>query len=52
MAGKHHKNTWAISSQLLGKWVAVATDTHATVEVLLDYNKGNSLFYVVHAKML
>jgi hypothetical protein len=26
--------------------------TPATVEVLLDYNNGNGVFYVVHAEML
>jgi hypothetical protein len=52
MASKHVNNTGAIAMKLLGKWVPVATDTHATVEVLLNYNNGNGVFYVVHAGML
>jgi hypothetical protein len=51
-AGKHFNNTGAIARQLLGKWVLAATDTHATVEVLLGYNNGNGVFYVVRAEML
>jgi hypothetical protein len=35
-----------------GKRVPAATNTHATVEVLLDYNNGNGVFYVVRAEML
>jgi hypothetical protein len=35
-AGKHDDNTRAIARQLLGKWVPAATDTHTTVEVLLE----------------
>jgi hypothetical protein len=52
MLHKRVNNTWAIARQLLGKGVPVATNTHVTVEVLLDYNNGNSVFYVVHAEML
>jgi hypothetical protein len=51
-AGKHTNNTRAITRQLLSKWVPAATDTHATVEVLLEYNNGNGIFYVVRAEML
>jgi hypothetical protein len=51
-AGKHVKNTRAIARQVLGKRVPAATDTYATVEVLLDYNNGNGVFYVVRAEML
>jgi hypothetical protein len=51
-AGKHVNNTRAIARQLLGKRVTAATDTHATVEVLLDYNNRNGVFYVVRAEML
>jgi hypothetical protein len=51
MAGKHFNDTWAIAWQLLGKWVPVATDTHAMVKVLLDYNNGKDVLYKVHAKM-
>jgi hypothetical protein len=51
-AGKHANNTRAIASQLLGKRVPAATDTHAMAEALLDYNNGNSVFYVVRAEML
>jgi hypothetical protein len=51
-AGKHVKNTRAISRQLLGKRVRAATDTHATVEILLDYNNQNGVFYVVRAEVL
>jgi hypothetical protein len=46
-AGKHVNNTWAITRQLLGKWVPAATDILVTVKVLLDYNNGNGIFYVV-----
>jgi hypothetical protein len=35
-----------------GKRILTATNTHATVEVLLDYNNGNGVFYVVRAEML
>jgi hypothetical protein len=52
MAGKHINNTWAIARQLLGKWVPTATNMHATIEVLLDYNNGYGVFCVVHAEML
>jgi hypothetical protein len=37
---------------MLGKRVPAATDTHAMVEVLLDYNIGNGVFYLVRAEML
>jgi hypothetical protein len=37
---------------MLGKRVPTATDTHVTVEVLLDYNNGNGVFCVVRAEML
>jgi hypothetical protein len=49
-AGKH-VNTRAIARQLLGKRVPAATDTHTTVEVLLDCKNGD-VFYVVRAEML
>jgi hypothetical protein len=46
--GKYISNTRAIAKQLLGKRVPAAT-----VEVLLlDYNNGNGVFYVVRAEML
>jgi hypothetical protein len=48
-AGKHVNNTRAIARQLLGKQVPTSTDTHATVDVLFDYNNGNGVFYVVRA---
>jgi hypothetical protein len=51
-AGKHVNNTQAIARQLLGERVPAATDTHATVEVLLDYNNGNDVLYVVRAEVL
>jgi hypothetical protein len=35
-AGKHVSNTRVIARQMLGKRVLAATDSHATVEVLLD----------------
>jgi hypothetical protein len=50
--GKHVNNTRAIARQLLGKRIPAATDTHATVEVFLDYNNGNGIFYVVRAELL
>jgi hypothetical protein len=46
-AGEHINNTQAIARQLFGKWVPAST-----VEVLLDYNKGNGVFCVVRAEML
>jgi hypothetical protein len=51
-ADKHVNNTRAIARQPLGKQVPAATDTHATLEVLLDYNSGKGVFYVVRAEML
>jgi hypothetical protein len=36
---------------MLGKQAPAAADTLATVEVLLDYNNGNGVFYVVRAEM-
>jgi hypothetical protein len=41
---KHVSNARAIARQLLGKGVQAAADTHATVEVLLDYKNGNGVF--------
>jgi hypothetical protein len=41
-AGKHVNDIRALTRQLLRKRVPAATDTHATVEVLLNY-----VFYVV-----
>jgi hypothetical protein len=52
MAGKYVSDILAIGRQLLGKLVPAATDTRVTVEVLLDYNSGSGVFYVVRAKML
>jgi hypothetical protein len=52
MAGKRVNNTQAIVRQLLGKRVPAATNTHATIEVLLNYNNGKGVFYVVRAEML
>jgi hypothetical protein len=49
-AGKHVNNTRAIARQLIGKRIPEATDMHATVEVLLDYNNGNGVLYVVRAE--
>jgi hypothetical protein len=46
-AGKHVNNTRAIARQLLGKRVPAAT-----VEVLLDYNSGNGVFYTVRAYVI
>jgi hypothetical protein len=51
-AGKHKNNTWAIARQLLCQRVPAATDTHETIETLLDYNNGNGALYVLRAKML
>jgi hypothetical protein len=50
-AGKHVNNTRVTARQLLCKRVLEATDTHATVKVLLDYNNGNGFSYVVRAKI-
>jgi hypothetical protein len=47
----HVNNSRANAKQLLGIWVPAATDTHATVEILLDYNNGNDVFYVVCYKL-
>jgi hypothetical protein len=52
IASKHINNTWDIAGQLLDKWVPAAMDTHTMVKVLLNYNNGNSVLYVVRAKML
>jgi hypothetical protein len=52
MANKHVKNTTAIARQMLGKRVPAAKDTHATIEVLLNYNNGNNVFYVIHTEVL
>jgi hypothetical protein len=49
-ACEYVNNTRAIARQLLGKRVPTETDTHATVEVLFDYNSGNGVFYVVDAE--
>jgi hypothetical protein len=35
-----------------GKHVPAATDTHAKVEVLLNYNDVNCVFCVIRAEML
>jgi hypothetical protein len=51
MAGKQVSSTRAIDRKLLGKQVPAAMDMHATVEVLLDCNSGNGVFYVVHAEL-
>jgi hypothetical protein len=51
-AGKHIKNTRAVARQQLRGHVPTATDTHATVELLLDYNNGKGVSYVVRAEML
>lgn len=50
--GKHINNTWAITRQLLDKRAPAKKDMRATVEVLLGYNNGNGVFYVVRAEML
>jgi hypothetical protein len=50
--GKRVNNPRAIARQLLGKRVLAATDMHATVEVLLDYNNGNGIVYVVRTEIL
>jgi hypothetical protein len=51
-AGKHVNNTRAIARQLHCKRVPAAKETHATIEVLLDYNNGSGDFYDVRAEML
>jgi hypothetical protein len=51
-AGKHVRNTLAIVRQMLDKRVPAATDAHATVDVLLNYNNGNGVFHMVRAEML
>jgi hypothetical protein len=51
-AGKQINNNRALARQLHGKRVPAATNTHATVEILLDYNNGNGVFCVVRAEML
>jgi hypothetical protein len=51
MARKHVNNIRAIARQLLGKRVLAATNTHATVEVLLVYNNGSGVLSVVRAQM-
>jgi hypothetical protein len=51
-AGEHVNNTRAIARQPLGKRVPTATDSHVTVDGLLDYNNGKGVSYVVRAEML
>jgi hypothetical protein len=51
-AGKDVSGSRAIAKQLLGKRCPAATDSHATVEILLDYNSGNGALCVVLAEML
>jgi hypothetical protein len=34
------------------QWADKQTSLYATVEILLDYNNGNCVFYVVRAKKL
>jgi hypothetical protein len=46
------KYTRAVSRQRLGKHVPVATNTQATIEVMLGYNDRHNVFYVVRAEML
>jgi hypothetical protein len=51
MVGKFVSNTRAIARQLHGKRVPATTDTYAAIALFLEYNNGNSVFYVVHAEM-
>jgi hypothetical protein len=51
-AGKHINNTLAITRQPLGKEVPVTMNTYAMVKVLLLYNNGIGVFYVVLAEIL
>jgi hypothetical protein len=51
-AGKHINNTRPIDRKVLSKRVPATKDTHATVEVLLEYNNEHCVFYVVRAEML
>jgi hypothetical protein len=51
-AGIRIRDILPIARQLLGKRVPAATDTHATVEVVLDYNSVRCVFYVVRAEVL
>jgi S-adenosylmethionine:tRNA-ribosyltransferase-isomerase (queuine synthetase) len=51
-ATKPVNNTRTIARQLFGKRVPAAKDTHSTVEVLLNHNNENGVFYVVRAEML
>jgi hypothetical protein len=46
------KYTTAVFRQRLGKKVPAATNTQATIEVLLGYNNGNGVSYVIGAEML
>jgi hypothetical protein len=46
------KYTRAVSRQRLGKDVPAATNTQAKIKILLGYNNGNGVFYVVRAEML
>jgi hypothetical protein len=46
------KYTTAVYRQRPCKHVPAATITQATVDVLLGYNNGNGIFYVVRAEML
>jgi hypothetical protein len=50
-ADKHINNTRAFARQLLGKRVPAASDAQATVDVLMSYNNGNGVFYMVRIEM-
>jgi hypothetical protein len=51
-AGKHVNSTRFIARQLVIKWFPTAMAMDTTVEVLLDYNNGHGVFYVVRAEIL
>jgi hypothetical protein len=48
--GKHVNDIRAIARQLLCKRVPAATNTHVTVEKLLDYNNGKGCFLCVSCR--
>jgi hypothetical protein len=52
LCNDREKENGLLGNSQLGKQVPTAMDMHAMVKVLLNYNNGNGVFYVVHAEML
>jgi hypothetical protein len=52
MAGIVEPEETYIARQRLGKHVPTATNTQATIRIVLGCNNGNCVFYMVPAEML